>query len=188
MEIRRRIRTRMLNFVVALVLLSPLLTGRAFAVTTYMTDGKINPNATSAWDYQIPKTNFGWDETPILYVIPSYGNDLPSFNPPSESLKEIWTSPSGHEYIVSYGSYIGTRADQTHYSGTEWWQAKEAGSWRVDTWFWYNTNDGRIEDTPFTAVSTFNVAAIPEPETYAMLLAGLGLLGFFARRRAQKAA
>ena len=30
------------------------------------------------------------------------------------------------------------------------------------------------------------VAAIPEPETYAMLLAGLGLLGFAARRRKQK--
>ena len=30
-------------------------------------------------------------------------------------------------------------------------------------------------------------AGIPEPETYAMLLAGLGLLGFIARRRKQKA-
>lgn len=29
------------------------------------------------------------------------------------------------------------------------------------------------------------IAAIPEPETYAMLLAGLGLLGFAARRRKQ---
>jgi len=29
-----------------------------------------------------------------------------------------------------------------------------------------------------------NVAAVPEPETYAMLLAGLGLIGFMARRRA----
>jgi hypothetical protein len=27
------------------------------------------------------------------------------------------------------------------------------------------------------------IAAIPEPETYAMLLAGLGLMGFVARRR-----
>ncbi len=26
-------------------------------------------------------------------------------------------------------------------------------------------------------------AAVPEPETYAMLLAGLGLMGFIARRR-----
>ena len=30
------------------------------------------------------------------------------------------------------------------------------------------------------------IAAIPEPETYAMLLAGLGLLGFAARRRQKK--
>src|SRR3954462_107020 len=33
-----------------------------------------------------------------------------------------------------------------------------------------------------------NVAAIPEPETYAMLLAGLGLLGFSAQRRNLKLA
>lgn len=32
---------------------------------------------------------------------------------------------------------------------------------------------------------TITLAAIPEPETYAMLLAGLGLLGFAARRRKQ---
>jgi len=32
-------------------------------------------------------------------------------------------------------------------------------------------------------VSRFAVAAVPEPETYAMMLAGLGLVGFLARRR-----
>jgi hypothetical protein len=33
-----------------------------------------------------------------------------------------------------------------------------------------------------------SVAAIPEPEIYAMMLAGLGLMGFVARRRRQQAA
>ncbi len=32
-----------------------------------------------------------------------------------------------------------------------------------------------------------NVTPVPEPETYAMMLAGLGMLGFMARRRKQKA-
>jgi hypothetical protein len=36
---------------------------------------------------------------------------------------------------------------------------------------------------------TYNfVSDVPEPETYAMMLAGLGLLGFVARRRKQQAA
>jgi len=30
--------------------------------------------------------------------------------------------------------------------------------------------------------------SVPEPETYAMLLAGLGMMGFVTRRRKQKAA
>jgi hypothetical protein len=33
-----------------------------------------------------------------------------------------------------------------------------------------------------------SVSAVPEPETYGMLLAGLGLVGFAARRKAKKAA
>jgi len=37
-------------------------------------------------------------------------------------------------------------------------------------------------------VSGMTVTAVPEPETYAMLLAGLGLLGFAARRRKLKEA
>jgi len=36
------------------------------------------------------------------------------------------------------------------------------------------------------ANTSFQVSAIPEPETYALLLGGLGLLGFVARRRRQR--
>jgi hypothetical protein len=37
-------------------------------------------------------------------------------------------------------------------------------------------------------VARFSITAVPEPETYAMMLAGLGLMGFVARRRKQRAA
>ena len=42
--------------------------------------------------------------------------------------------------------------------------------------------------TAFSTLTLSDVAPVPEPETYAMLLAGLGLLGFVARRRKQQAA
>ena len=36
--------------------------------------------------------------------------------------------------------------------------------------------------------TNWNVVAVPEPETYSMVLAGLGFLGFMAKRRKQQAA
>ena len=36
---------------------------------------------------------------------------------------------------------------------------------------------------PATFEATVGIALVPEPETYAMLLAGMGLIGFVARRR-----
>lgn len=43
--------------------------------------------------------------------------------------------------------------------------------------------------SPFTAfafTASLNVAPVPEPETYAMLLAGLGLVGVAVRRRTRR--
>ena len=43
-----------------------------------------------------------------------------------------------------------------------------------------------LSDTsPAGSLLSQNIPAVPEPETYAMMLAGLGLLGFVARRRRQ---
>lgn len=38
----------------------------------------------------------------------------------------------------------------------------------------------------FSTMGVGSVAAVPEPETYAMLLAGLGVLGFVGRRRTRQ--
>ncbi len=48
---------------------------------------------------------------------------------------------------------------------------------------WFGENATGVTDVQL-GITT----AVPEPETYAMMLAGLGLLGFAARRRKAKAA
>ncbi len=49
------------------------------------------------------------------------------------------------------------------------------------------SNDQFEQDFYFNGTPTFiainSVAAVPEPETYAMLLAGIGMIGFITRRR-----
>jgi len=49
------------------------------------------------------------------------------------------------------------------------------------------TASARARTLAFWSAST-PVAAVPEPKAYAMMFAGLGLLGFVSRRRKQKAA
>jgi hypothetical protein len=43
-------------------------------------------------------------------------------------------------------------------------------------------------DSSYRFLGSISVTPVPEPETYAMLLAGLGLMGAIARRRKQNAA
>lgn len=58
----------------------------------------------------------------------------------------------------------------------------------------YSGNGPFVLDLAGTATAganysgTYSVSAVPEPETYGMLLGGLGLLGFISRRRAAKKA
>ena len=46
-------------------------------------------------------------------------------------------------------------------------------------------NGTSMGDSRYTAI--VQLAPVPEPETYAMLLAGLGIMGFVARRKSKKA-
>lgn len=92
--------------------------------------------------------------------------------------------------VINAGSY-----SNGSYNGIVFWHSDNLpflnnpglpdGNWKyTQTW----TNASAPSDS-ITSFREFTVtAAIPEPETYAMMLAGLGLMGFVARRRKQKQA
>jgi hypothetical protein len=61
-------------------------------------------------------------------------------------------------------------------------------AWVFDNFNGYQYGSSQSNEFYAWAVRPGDVAPIPEPESYAMLLAGLGLLGFLARRRKQQAA
>ena len=72
---------------------------------------------------------------------------------------------------------------------SNYWSSTEFDS--SSAWnFIFNGGFQEADDKNFTllgwAVHSGDVAAIPEPSTYAMLLAGLGLLGFSARHKKTK--
>jgi hypothetical protein len=119
---------------------------------------------------------------------------------------------------VEYSFFDGANHDTADFSGTQLTIFDQvitgAGSWKMTFTtpgsfsslslvssnfapdFTYGLSGGQIvvdwsgTSTPGTYIAVFdvNVAAVPEPESYAMLLAGLGLLGFVARRRKQQEA
>ncbi len=77
--------------------------------------------------------------------------------------------------IVSYGTFSGDGATFSINLPT-------AGSYHVDISGVATGKSGGL----YTVVMS-TVSAVPEPESYALFLAGLGLMGTIARRRASKA-
>ncbi|MBV9892413.1 MAG: PEP-CTERM sorting domain-containing protein [Rhizobacter sp.] len=79
-------------------------------------------------------------------------------------------------FAMHAGSYTGAFLfdDQALVAG-------QTGSWRID---WINKGEQNPSYSNLTLFARdIMVTSVPEPETYALMLAGLGIMGFIARRR-----
>lgn len=108
-------------------------------------------------------------------------------------VSNIATSANGDAYSggVAYGKNVGGRLDFTNDGGIgeslDFWMFSEtvpSGSTTT------TVKQFGFEDRTWTLAANGNLTyamttPVPEPETYALMLAGLGLVGFLARRRMQ---
>jgi len=96
----------------------------------------------------------------------------------SSTAPYIYTLTSGITNVVFSGDttpefYIG--ASNLYTASIQVWTNGTSYALGFEDW-----TDHDFQDMVVT------ISAVPEPETYAMLLAGLGLMGFVARRKQQK--
>ena len=125
------------------------------------------------------------DPTPTFYEGTQYKNGQGSIsqtlaNPAGSFLFQlditIFTETGGTEYVYWNGNLLAGGFLNGHYA----FNVEGLGNDVI-----------RIagnNDPYYNFINNVSVTAVPEPETYAMMLAGLGLLGFSARRRKQKTA
>lgn len=86
---------------------------------------------------------------------------------------QLWGTSllGGKAWSITSGSTANSHLLSFDYAGT--------AALKTDTFGFSASNGGIVTKNTLST----QVAAVPEPETYAMMLAGLGALGFLGRRR-----
>lgn len=141
-------------------------------------------NASVKAAIQWVEKNSSWDET-LMIVLTDHGNGMP-MGPNSDTIAFQPIQNNGKGVLPGVKWHYNT-----HTNENTLFFAKGAGA---ELFYNYvdgvdpglrdvlGFNDGRYIDNT-DVYFAMNAAMVPEPETYAMMLVGLGLLGFMARRR-----
>lgn len=176
--------------------------GFAHANTTITFDDL--PTATKEAEIADGYSGFNWDNFYILtptsstYSATGFANGVVSA---TNVAFNAWAEPAAFSSTAAFtfvSAYVTKAWDNgvTHFDG----YVGNTLTYSVDvtsttaaptlaTFNWVGVTKVIVSDankTGQSVIDNITVAAVPEPETYAMLLAGLGLMGAVARRRKQK--
>ena len=199
-----------MNFLKTAALAALLATGAAHASTELLTNGSFEANLQGNGSWNIYSSLTGWTggaygielRNSVVGNAPDGVNFVELDTTNNSSMYQNVSTVLGQHYTLTF-QFQDRPGVATSSQGLEVYWGNSlvgtvnnslGGNWQTVSYAL--TGTGNIEALTFKAIGSNDslgtsldavslTAAVPEPETYAMLLAGLGLVGFAARRRKQ---
>jgi hypothetical protein len=155
--------------------------GQNFTSATFRIDTSVNPFFTFA-SMAVPSNDFfiGNDSPTEYRLFDNAGTLL--INQIGVKANEIWDAGS-EAFDPAAAAFVGNNDLRTAQNGVVNFNFAELSGFNgLTTAAGYVFNSALAAQTDVYRIS-FQVAAVPEPETYALMLAGLAAVGWVARRR-----
>jgi len=143
-------------------------------------------------DTGTPGCNYAYSGTDCGYNVDPASSEMAHLYFVELGNQSTVTTTGAHSGAIEGGSNPSSTLDNvgpfTNFQSFHYWSGTEYAPNPTYAWTFYTVGGGQLNDVKAVsfyalAVRPGDVAAIPEAQTYALMLAGLGLIGWRARRR-----